>query len=141
MFSISTAKSLFAAAILAVTFASTVPATEARADVDVDVGIGIGVGGPYGGGYYGGGYYGGYHGGYGPYDGYDGGYRRPSHYELDAYVSCRDGRRILSRRGYYSVAVQSCGRGFYRYTAWRHGRYYLMAVDARGEVSRLRRIR
>ena len=54
--------------------------------------------------------------------------------------SCRDGRRILWRTGYSGIEVRSCRGGFYRYTAWRNGKQFLMAVDARGDVSRLRRI-
>ena len=51
-----------------------------------------------------------------------------------------DGRRILWRSGYSGIEVRSCRGGFYRYTAWRNGKQFLMAVDARGDVSRLRRI-
>lgn len=134
----SLSKSLIAAAALAVTFAATLPAPAAEAGVKVGIGVYL----PpveavvpvepvpvYSGGY-GGGYGGGYEGGYGHYG--HGGY--------DAYVSCRDGRRLLVRYGYRGVEVQSCRQGFYRYTAWRNGRQYLMAVDAQGDVSRLRRI-
>ncbi len=125
MFAISTAKSLLAAAVLSLSVMTALPASEARADVDVDVGIGIGTGGYYGGGYYAGGYGGGYDGGHN-------GYRREHRQrDYDAYVSCRDGQRILWRSGYSRIELQSCRGGFYRYTAWRNGRKFLMAVDAR----------
>ena len=94
-------------------------------------GYGDGYGGGYGGGYgYG---YGGYEGGYG------GSYHRPPP-AYNGWVSCRDGRRILWRYGYQGIEVQSCRAGFYRYTAWRNGKQYLVAVEAQGGVNKLRRI-
>lgn len=128
-------KTLFAAGALALGLATTAPA--AMADVSVGIGLGVyppvsaevGWGGGYDGGYGRG--YGGYEGGYG--------YRRP-YPAYEGWVSCRDGRRILWRSGYQGIEVQSCRRGFYRYTAWRNGKQFLMAVDAQGDVSRLRRI-
>ena len=110
-------KTLLAAGALAAVIGIALPATAAKADVAVGIGVGIyppvsaGIG--WGGGYDGG-YGGGYEGGYG------GGYHRPRYPDYDRYVSCRG--------------------GFYRYTAWRNGKQFLMAVDARGDVSRLRRI-
>lgn len=123
-------KSLFAAGALAVALGLGLPATPAKADVSVGIGIGVyppaaGIG--WGGGYYDGG-------------GYGGGYYRPRYPNYDRYVSCRDGRRILWRSGYSDIEVMSCRGGFYRYTAWRNGKQFVMAVDARGDVSRLRRI-
>ena len=147
-------KTLFAAGAIALGLAAALPAPAANADVSVGIGFGVypavpvvpaeagwgGYDGGYGGGYggaYGGGY-GSYGGGYG---GYEGGYVPHRPYPVyDGYVTCRDGRRILSRSGYFDIAVQSCRHGFYRYTAWRNGKQFLMAVDARGDVSRLRRI-
>ena len=134
-------KTLFAAGALAAVIGIALPATAAKADVAVGIGVGIyppvsagiGWGGGYEGGY-GGSYGGGYEGGYG------GGYHRPRYPDYDRYVSCRDGRRILWRSGYSGIEVRSCRGGFYRYTAWRNGKQFLMAVDARGDVSRLRRI-
>ena len=116
------------------------PATAAKADVAV--GIGVGIYPPVSAGIGWGGYEGGYEGGYGGgYEGgYGGGYHRPRYPDYDRYVSCRDGRRILWRSGYSGIEVRSCRGGFYRYTAWRNGKQFLMAVDARGDVSRLRRI-
>lgn len=145
-------KTLFAAGALALGLAAALPATAAMADVSVGVGVGIyppasaavGWNGGYEGGYdagYGGGYGGNYGGNYGGgYEGgYGGSYHRPTPV-YDGWVSCRDGRRILWRSGYQGIEVQSCRRGIYRYTAWRNGKQYLMAVDAQGDVSRLRRI-
>ncbi|WP_146256024.1 hypothetical protein [Aestuariivirga litoralis] len=138
-------KTLFAAGALAAALA-VIPGTEAHADVDVGLAIyppvaPLHVGG-YGGGYgdgYDGGYEGGYNGGYS--GGYYGGWNRPpAPPAYGGWVSCRDGRRILWRSGYRNVEVESCRRGFYRYTAWRNGKQYLMAVDRGGDVSRLRRI-
>lgn len=132
-------KSLFAAGTLASALAFALPAPAAQADVSVGIGLGVYppvVAGWNGGGYEGGGYGGGGYGG-GGYGGGYGGWHPPVY---DRYVSCRDGRRILWRAGYSGIEVQSCNRGFYRYTAWRNGRHYLVAVDARGDVSRLRRI-
>lgn len=149
-------KTLIAAGALATAIGLAVPAPAARADVSIGIGFGVypappaavGWGGGYDGGYDGGGYgggYGGYGGGYGSYGdgyygGYGGGYQRPPYPGYGGWVSCRDGRRILWRSGYQDIEVQSCRRGTYRYTAWRHGRQYLMAVDARGGVARLQRI-
>lgn len=126
-------KTLFAAGALAVTLGLALPASDAKADVSVGIGVGVyppaaGIG--WGGGYYDGGYGG----------GYGGGYYRPRYTDYDRYVSCRDGRRILWRAGYSGIEVQSCRGGFYRYTAWRNGKQFLMAVDASGDVNRLRRI-
>jgi len=126
-------KSLLAAGALAAVLGFALPAAPAKADVSVDIGLGVyppvaGIG--WGGGYY--------DGGYG--EGYGGGYSRPRYPDYDRYVSCRDGRRILWRSGYSGIEVRSCRGGFYRYTAWRNGKQFLMAVDARGDVSRLRRI-
>lgn len=124
-------KTLFAAGALATLLGLGLPASDAKADVSVGIGLGVyppaaGIG--WGGGYYDGGYE------------YGGGYHRPRYPDYDRYVSCRDGRRILWRSGYSGIEVRSCRGGFYRYTAWRNGKQFLMAVDSRGDVSRLRRI-
>ena len=135
-------KTLFAAGAIALGLAAALPAPAANADVSVGIGFGVypavpadaGWGGGYEGNYgdgYGSGYRGGYEGGYAP---------RRTYPVYEGYVPCRDGRRILSRAGYSAIEVQSCRHGFYRYTAWRKGKQFLMAVDARGDVSRLRRI-
>ncbi|MCA3561878.1 MAG: hypothetical protein IOC82_12705 [Aestuariivirga sp.] len=139
-------KTLFAAGGLALGLAAA-PAAQAGVSVDIGVGIHPPVTAGWNGGYgvYGG--YGGYLGGYDPDDdgdyGVDHGYDGPGYGHrpvYDGYVTCRDGRRILWRRGYSGIEVQSCRRGVYRYTAWRNGKQYLMAVDAGGGVTRLRRI-
>ena len=147
-------KTLFAAGAIALGLAAALPAPAARADVSVGIGFGVypavpapvgwgGYDGGYGAGYGGspgGGYGGAYGGGYG---GYDGGYAQRRPYPApayDGYVSCRDGRSLLWRYGYQGIEVQSCRPGFYRYTAWRNGKQYLMAVDGQGDVSKLRRI-
>ncbi|MEI7600069.1 MAG: hypothetical protein WCJ41_12220 [Aestuariivirga sp.] len=142
-------KTLFAAGAMALGLVAALPAPAANADVSVGIGFGVypavpadaGWNGGYDGGYeggYGGAYGRGYGGGYG---GYEGGYAPRRAYPVyDGYVTCRDGRRILSRSGYSAIEVQSCRHGYYRYTAWRNGKQFLMAVDARGDVNRLRRI-
>lgn len=154
MFKALSLKSLVAAGALATAIGLALPAPAAEAGVSVGIGVGVypppqtavgwGDEGGYGGGYsggYGGGY-GGYNNGYGGYNGGDyGGYRpRPPYPVYDGWVSCRDGRRILWRSGYSDIEVQSCRGGYYRYTAWRNGKQYLMSVDAQGDVARLRRI-
>lgn len=145
-------KTLFAAGAMALGLAAVLPASAAMADVSVGIGIyppvvaqWSGSSGSYGG-------YDGYSGAGGwddNYDAYDNGSRgyegqgshyRPRYPGYDGYVSCRDGRRILWRSGYHGIEVQSCRHGYYRYTAWRNGRHYLVAVDAQGDVMRLRRI-
>jgi|GEM_PF-1005109 len=139
-------KTLFAAGVLALGLAAALPAPVALADVSVGIGFGVypAAPAPAGWGGYDDGYEGGYGRGYGGYEGgYEGGYGGSYHRPTPAYggwVSCRDGRRILWRSGYQAIEVQDCRRGFYRYTAWRNGKQYLMAVDAQGDVSRLRRI-
>ena len=145
-------KTLFAAGALAATLAAALPAPAAMADVHVGFGVGIyppvssgwnggydnGYQGDYQGGY--GGYQGGYGGYQGGYGGYQGGWQHRPRPAYDAYVSCRDGQRILWRSGYSGIEVQSCGGGFYRYTAWRKGKQFLMSVDGQGYISRLRRL-
>ncbi|WP_421693831.1 hypothetical protein [Aestuariivirga sp.] len=136
-------KSLLAVAALAASFAITLPAAPAKADVDVEIGIGTGYGGGYGGGGYGGGYggggYGGGYGGGGYGGGWGGGYYPPRPV-TGIYVDCNGGRRILSRYGYIGIRMLECRGPVYRYSAWKNGRQYLMRVDARGDVSRIRRI-
>ena len=150
-------KTLFAAGALAATLAAALPAPAAMADVSVGFGVGIyppvasgwngaydnGYQGGYQGGYggYQGGGYGDYQGGYqGGYGGYQGGWQQRPRPAYDGYVSCRDGQRILWRSGYSGIEVQSCRGGFYRYTAWRKGKQFLVSVDGRGYISRLRRL-
>lgn len=124
-------KTLFAAGALALGLAAALPAPAAMADVSVGIGFGVYPVVPAHAGW--GGYDGGYEGGYG-------GSYRPYYPAYDGWVSCRDGRRILWRSGYQAIEVQSCRRGYYRYTAWRNGKQFLMSVDAQGDVTRLRRI-
>lgn len=132
-------KTLVAAGAVSLALAAALPAPAAQADVSVGIGFGVYPTAPaaagwgaYGNGYDG--YQGGYQGGYG------GSYHRPPQPAYGGWVSCRDGRRILWRYGYSAIEVQSCRPGFYRYTAWRNGKHYLVAVDAQGDVSKLRRI-
>ena len=131
-------KTLFAAGALALGLAAALPAPAAMADVSVGIGFGVYPAIPAHAGW--GGYDDGYGGGYGGYEGSYVGSYRPSYPAYDGWVSCRDGRRILWRSGYQAIEVQSCRRGFYRYTAWRNGKQFLMGVDAQGDVTRLRRI-
>jgi hypothetical protein len=131
-----TLKHLIAAAALALGLAAALPATDARADVDVDIGFGVGV---IGGGY-------GYRPGWG-YGGY-GGYRpRPQYYGYaddwyeEDYVTCRQGRKILYRFGYYDIETENCRAPNYKYIAWKKGRQFLIRVNTRGEINRISRVR
>jgi hypothetical protein len=130
-----TFKSLIAAATLALGLAAALPAADARADVDVDIGFGV-IGGGYGYGYRPGWDYGGYHG-YRPrphYHGYQDGW-----YEED-YITCRQGRKILYRFGYYDIDTENCRAPNYKYKAWKKGRQFLIRMNTSGEISRISRI-
>lgn len=126
-------KTLIAAAAVAATFAVALPAPEARADVDVDIGIGI-VPGYYAGGYTGGGYY---HGDY-DYDrdyGYGHGYR-----PYRKGISCGTGRNIVADAGFHRVRPVDCELPGYRYTARKNGHKFVVRVNARGNITDIRRV-
>lgn len=137
------AKSLFAAAALAATLAMSLPAPEAKADVDVEIGIGVG---GYVPGYYGTGY--GYGYGYAPRPAYryGHGYRAYEDYRYDGYdsydagITCKMGRKIVSRSGFRDVRPLDCDGPGYRYAAWKHGHKYVVRVSADGEITRVRRV-
>jgi hypothetical protein len=76
-----------------------------KAEAEVNVGIWIGSGYWNGPGYY--------HG----------------HYRH--WVTCGEGRWIVDRNGYYNVRAIDCQPRFYHYRAKRHGRHYIVTVDAR----------
>lgn len=127
-------KTLIAAAAVAATFAVALPASEAKADVDVDIGIGIVPGGYYAGGYTGGGYY---QGGY-DYDrayGYGHGYR-----PYRKGISCGTGRNIVADAGFHRVKPVDCELPGYRYTARKNGHKFVVRVNARGNITDIRRV-
>jgi hypothetical protein len=130
-------KSLFAAAAMALSLAVAMPATDARADVDIDIGLGFGVvDGYYGHGHRPGWYGGGY--GYFPNRPYRYGYR-DGWYE-DDFVTCRQGRKILYRFGYYDIETANCRAPHYKYVAWKKGRQFMIRMNTSGEIARISRI-
>lgn len=117
------AKTLIAAAALAATMTVAMPAQEAKADVDVDIGIGFFPGGGYGHGYHDSGY------GWGYYP-----ERRPYR------ISCGEGRRIVDRSGFNRVRPVDCELPSYRYSAWKHGKKFMVRVNGRGNIMDIRRV-
>ena len=124
-------KSILAAAAIssAVAFGSI---GAAHADPHVSVGIGFEVGTPE---------YVDWNGGND--DGYDGDSnwrrRHRHHWEDQAPVmsygiSCTDGRNILASSGFRGVAIRSCSAAVYRYTAWKRGEQFRIAVSMRGRI-------
>lgn len=130
-------KSLIAAAAVAATLAVAVPAPEAQAktNFDIDVNLGLPI---YGDGYgYGYGY--GYDGGYGHDYGDDGYY--PAHGGYSHYgISCGEGKRIVRWSGFRKVRAVDCDRPGYKYTAWKHGRKYLVRVNGAGAITHVKRV-
>ena len=47
------------------------------------------------------------------------------------YISCRDGARIVDRRGYSRVRPIDCDRPNYRYRARRGGDWWIVRLNAR----------
>jgi hypothetical protein len=47
------------------------------------------------------------------------------------YISCRDGARIVDRRGYSRVRPIECNRPTYRYRARRGGDWWIVRLNAR----------
>lgn len=57
-------------------------------------------------------------------------------------ITCRDGERILRRRGFTNIRRVDCRGRFFVYRAWRNGRRFEIAVSAHnGRVVDLRRLR
>lgn len=128
-------KSLIAAAAVAATLAVAVPAPEAQAktNFDIDVNLGLPI---YGDGY---GYGYGYDGGYGHDYGDDGYY--PAHGGYSHYgISCGEGKRIVRWSGFREVRAVDCDRPGYKYTAWKHGRKYLVRVNGAGAITHVKRV-
>lgn len=128
-------KSLIAAAAVAATLAVAVPAPEAQAktNFDIDVNLGLPI---YGDGY---GYGYGYDGGYGHDYGDDGYY--PAHGGYSHYgISCGEGKRIVRWSGFRKVRAVDCDRPGYKYTAWKHGRKYLVRVNGAGAITHVKRV-
>ena len=140
-------KSLVAAAAIssALAFGSV---GAAHADPQVTVGFGFNVGAPEYVGWDGNndGYDGGYDGGYnGGYDGgYDGdAYWRHRHHRrqwdnpppvMSYRISCADGRNVVARSGFRGISAYSCSAPVYRYTAWKRGEQFRIAVNMRGRI-------
>jgi hypothetical protein len=122
------AKSLIAFAALAATMTVALPAQDAKADVDVDIGIGFFPGPGYGHGF----------DDYGYQDsGYGWGYY-PEH--RPHRISCGQGRRIVDRSGFRRVKPVDCELPGYRYTAWKHGKKFMVRVNGRGNITGVNRI-
>lgn len=122
------AKTLIAAAALAASMTLAMPAQEAKADVDVDIGIGFFPGGGYGHGFD--------HYGY-----HDSGYGWGYYPERRAYrISCGEGRRIVDRSGFNRVRPVDCDLPGYRYSAWKHGKRFMVRVNGRGNITDIRRV-
>jgi hypothetical protein len=129
-------KSVFAAAAIAGAVALG-NVSAAHADPQVNVGIGLNFGDA--------GYsdYNGYDGNVGNYDNvYDDGdapwrYRR-HHLRWDDQfryrISCAQGRNIVARSGFRGVAIRDCSGPVYRYTAWKRGEQFRIAVNMRGRI-------
>ena len=115
------AKSLIAAAALATTMAVALPAQQAQAGVDIDIGVGFG------------GFYPGYYPDYGYGYGYGGGYGHHA-------ISCRKGARIVDSSGFNHVRAVDCSLPGYKYTAWRHGRKFIVRVNGNGHITGAHRI-
>jgi hypothetical protein len=63
-------------------------------------------------------------------------------YDNEDQITCREGRRIVRRAGYYRVQTISCYGDIYRYTAVRRGFMWRVSVDSdTGDIVRARRIR
>jgi hypothetical protein len=128
------AKTLIAAAALAATITVAMPAQEAKADVDVNIGIGLFPADGYGHGFDNYGYDDGY--GYGDAD-YGWGY----HSEHRRYrISCGQGRRIVDRSGFNRVRPVDCELPGYRYSAWKHGKKFMVRVNGHGNITDIRRV-
>ena len=50
------------------------------------------------------------------------------------------GRKIVSRSGFRDVQALDCDGPGYRYSAWKHGREYVVRVNDEGEITRVRRV-
>lgn len=126
------AKTLIAAAAIAATMTFALPAQEAKADVDVNIGIGVFPAGGYGHGY-------GY--GFDDYGYVDHGYGWGYHSERRPYrISCGQGRRIVDRSGFNRVRPVDCELPGYRYSAWKHGKKFMVRVNGRGNITDIRRV-
>jgi hypothetical protein len=122
------AKSLIAAAALATAMTFALPAEQAKADVDVSIGIGFYPDPGYGHGF----------DDYGYHDsGYGWGYY-PEH--RPHRISCGQGRRIVDRSGFNRVRPLDCELPGYRYSAWKHGKKYVVRVNGRGSITGVSRV-
>lgn len=51
--------------------------------------------------------------------------------EGEGRVSCRSALRMISRRGFEDVRTRDCVGTSYRFVGWKHGRQYMVKVNAR----------
>ena len=49
-------------------------------------------------------------------------------------ISCADGRNIVAGSGFHGVFANSCSAPVYRYTGWKHGEQFRIAVSFRGNI-------
>jgi hypothetical protein len=102
-------RTLFAAAVIAASGLSLFSPSQARADVDVNLYVGPPVG---------------------FWPGWAPGRR---------WITCAEGARLVSYRGFNRVSIVECNRPYYRYQARRGGIWYIVRVDAR--LARIRSAR
>lgn len=128
-------KSLLGVAAIAsaVAFGS---AGAAHAEPYMTFGIGFDGGGDGYGGWDGGSSY--YDSGYGDDEGYSWRRRHPRRWDeprpMPRGISCADGRNIVASSGFRGVAAYSCSAPVYRYTAWKRGEQFRIAVNFRGNI-------
>ncbi|WP_395688672.1 hypothetical protein [Aestuariivirga sp.] len=119
------ARSMVAISSLLFGLLATLATVEARADVDVNIGFGV-VGGFHG-----------WHDGYGGYP-VRRHYRPPaSGWHGDGRVSCDEALWMLYDLGYSNVRTRDCHGRRHTFTAWKHGRQFLVRVTPRGSVRQL----
>ena len=114
------AKSLIAAAAVAVSLTALSPVQQAQAKVNVDINLGLG-GGFYPGYGYGGGYYPVYE----------------PHYNG---ISCNKGRKIVDWSGFHNVQAYDCSAPVYQYKAWKNGKKYRVKVSMNGNIIGVKKI-
>lgn len=102
------------AVILSLAVAAVLPVSPAQAKTDVDINIGIG----FGGGYYGPGF-GGWH-------------------DIDPGISCVKAKRIVFNRGFSNVRSIDCSAPNYKFTGWRGFQKFMIRVNDRGDITRIR---
>lgn len=112
------AKSMIAATALAATLIAAAPMEQAAAKTNVDINVNLGSGG--------------WNGGYGGYYGY--GYPYYRHRTYTPAITCGEGSRMLSYKGYRAIEPVDCSLPRYRYMAWKNHRQYLLVVNRFGDI-------